>query len=193
MAVSLRALSFVFALTAPQDGDPPADSVELRFEPAVADRPMPLTGLSDALASAFSGPRREKLVARALFRDGERQVAIWRAQAERFTTENRGADATAFENSSTLLSIDDDGDGVLTERESWFANLPLRIGDRMWEIEELAADGTRIRLRPSKAPLAGLLLGRRVPEFSFRTAEGQTFDHASLAGRPFVLDLWSIT
>ena len=172
--------------------DSPA-RVELRLEPATADRPAPFTGMSDLLATIARGPRREKLVRRATFRDGTRDVSIWLPAAERYTTANLGADSTAFENQSTLLSIDDDGDGVLTERESWHANLPLRIGDSMWDIVELAPDGERMVLERSKVPLSGIVIGRRVPEFEFRTAEGQVFSHASLEGKPFVLDLWSIT
>lgn len=167
--------------------------VELRFELSTADRPAPFTGMSDLLATIARGPRREKLVRRAQFQDGSRTVALWLPAAESYTTANVGADSTAFENKSTLLSIDDDGDGVLTERESWHANLPLRIGDAMWEIVELAPDGTRLVLERSKGPLSGIVIGRRVPEFELKTAEGQVFSHASLEGKPFVLDLWSIT
>ncbi len=172
---------------------PPQDEVELRFSDCDAQRPALLTGVGDLVEIMLRGPPVDPLVLRATMKVEEREVAIYLPKAPLYSRENRGSDSTGMENSSTLLSIDDDGDGVLTERESWHANLPLRIGDTMFDVVELAADGRRMVVRRSTEPLSGIVVGRRVPPFELRTASGQTFSDASLAGKPFVLDLWSVT
>lgn len=196
----VRALLSGWIATQAVGGAPPSPApepaIELAFEPCAADRPAAFTGVGDLVALLAAGPRRERLVRKATLHDAGRDVTLYLpelAAGAAYRRENRGDDSTALENQSTLLSIDDDGDGVLTEREGWHASLPLRIGDAMFDVVDLAADGSRMRLARSAAPLSGIVLGRRVPEFEFKTADGQAFSNASLAGKPFVLDLWSIT
>jgi hypothetical protein len=60
-------------------------------------------------------------------------------------------------------------------------------------VAEVAADGSRIVLKPSKSSLRGVIVGRTCPPFSFRTADGREVNRASLAGKPFLLDIWSVT
>jgi hypothetical protein len=63
----------------------------------------------------------------------------------------------------------------------------------MFEVSHLAADGSRIVLKPSKAPLRGVIVGRVCPPFSFKTADGKKVSRDSLAGKAFLLDIWSLT
>ena len=97
------------------------------------------------------------------------------------------------DNTSTLISVDQNGDGRLTENDGWFANLPLRLGDKMFDVAEIAGDGSRIVLKPSNSSLRGVVVGRTCPPFSFKTADGEEINRESLAGKPFLLDIWSIT
>jgi hypothetical protein len=63
----------------------------------------------------------------------------------------------------------------------------------MFDVAEIAADGSRLVLKPSKSPLRGVIVGRRCPPFSFKTADGQAVSFESFAGKAFILDIWSIT
>jgi len=73
------------------------------------------------------------------------------------------------------------------------SNLPLRLGDKMFDVAEIAGDGSRIVLKPSNSSLRGVVVGRTCPPFSFKTADGEEINRESLAGKPFLLDIWSIT
>ena len=73
------------------------------------------------------------------------------------------------------------------------ANLPIRLGDKMFDVAEIAADGSRITLKASKAPLSGVILGRKCPPFSFKTADGKIVSDETLSGKAVLLDIWSIT
>jgi hypothetical protein len=118
---------------------------------------------------------------------------LYLPKAKSYTTKNSKPSDWGYENTSTAISIDQTGNGKLTEADSWFANLPLRLGDRMFDVAEIAADGSRVVLKPSKAPLSGIIVGRRCPEFSFKTADGKSISREGLAGKAFLLDVWSVT
>jgi hypothetical protein len=168
---------------------PPA-SITVQMEPCKASRPASITSLLAALAG---GARSEELIKRGTLEvDGEK-CTLYLPKAKAYSTKNTKKDDGEFENTSTLLSVDQKGTGKLTRHDGWFANLPLRLGDKMFEIAEIATDGSRIVLRPSKAPLRGLIVGRKCPPFSFKTADGKEYNLDRLAGKPFLLDIWSIT
>jgi hypothetical protein len=38
-----------------------------------------------------------------------------------------------------------------------------------------------------------VIVGRTCPPFSFKTADGKEVNHEGLAGKAFLLDIWSIT
>jgi hypothetical protein len=124
--------------------------------------------------------------------DGTRWT-IWLADAKSYPLVNRGmSDADLF-NDAARLSIDTDGDGRFDDVENWCANLPVRIGDTMFDVKAIAEDGASITLERSKSPLRGIVVGRRVPPFELTTEGGAKFSDASLAGKPYLLDLWSVT
>jgi hypothetical protein len=136
----------------------------------------------------------EKLVKRGSVTMAGKKYTLYLPAAKTYSLKNSpGKRDHIFENTSTRLAVDQNGDGKLTETDSWFANLPIRLGDKMFDVTEIAADGSRIVLKPSRSPLSGVVIGRTCPPFSFKTADGKTISRDSLAGKAFLLDIWSIT
>jgi hypothetical protein len=140
-----------------------------------------------------AGPPREELVKRGTVTLDGKNYTLYLPKAKAYSIKNSKPKDGDFENTSTLISVDPNGDGRLTAAEGWFANLPVRLGDSMFDVTEIAADGSRIVLKPSKAPLRGVIVGRSCPPFSFKTADGKEVSRDRLAGKPFLLDIWSIT
>jgi hypothetical protein len=158
-----------------------------------ASRPGKITNAADALRMLIAGPPRDELVKRGTVRVDRQKYTLYLAKAKSYSTTNTGPSDCDFDNTSTLISVDQNGDGRLTGDDGWFANLPLRLGDKMFDVAEIAADGSRIVLKPSKSPLRGVIVGRTSPPFSFKTADGKEVNRDSLAGKAFLLDIWSIT
>lgn len=93
--------------------------------------------------------------------------------------------------SSTYLSVDQNHDGKLDFWESYYAELPLRIGDTMFKVTSIAKDGSRISLRRSKVPLRGAVIGRTAPDFAFKTLDGKTVNRETFRGATLIIDSWS--
>jgi hypothetical protein len=167
--------------------------ITIAMEDCKASRPGKISGTTSLLSLLFSGPPKDKLVKRGTVPVDGQTYTLYLPRAESYSTTNTEEGDSDFENTSTLLSIDHNGDGKLTEDEGWFANLPLRLGDKMFDVAEIAADGSRIVLKPSQSPLRGVILGRTCPPFSFETADGGEVSRETLAGRAFILDIWSFT
>jgi hypothetical protein len=173
--------------------DQGAAPLTVRMEDCKATRPGKITNDTGIFGLLFSGPPKDELTKRGVVEvDGQKYV-FYLPKAKAYTVKNNGKKDHDFENTSTLLSIDQKGDGKLIDADGWFANLPVRLGDRMFDVAEIAADGSRIVLKPSKAPLRGAIVGRACPPFSFPTADGKTISRDGFAGKPFLLDIWSIT
>ena len=170
-----------------------AAAITVVMEDCKATRPGKLTSAGSALRMLFAGPPRDELVKRGTVQVDRQKYTLYLARAKSYSTKNTGPSDCDFDNTSTLISVDQNGDGRLTENDGWFANLPLRLGDRMFDVAELAADGSRIVLKPSKASLRGVIVGRTCPPFSFKTADGKEVSRDGLAGKPFLLDIWSVT
>jgi hypothetical protein len=163
------------------------------MEDCKADRPGRITTDTSLLRLLFAGPPKEELVKRGTVEVDGQKYTLYLPKVRSYSTVNTKQGDKAFENTSTLISVDHNGDGRLTDEEGWFANWPLRLGDKMFDVTEIAADGSRIVLKPSKSPLRGVIVGRTCPPFAFRTADGREVSRESLAGKPFLLDIWSIT
>jgi hypothetical protein len=170
-----------------------AAAITVVMEDCKATRPGTITSETSMLRLLFAGPPREELVKRGTVEVGRKKYTLYLPKAKSYSTKNTKPKDSAFENTSTLISVDQDGAGRLTDTEGWFANLPVRLGDQMFDVAEIAADGSRIVLKPSKAPLRGVIVGRTCPPFSFKTADGKEVSRDRLAGKPFLLDIWSIT
>jgi len=162
------------------------------MEECKAERPGKITSDTGILRMLFAGPPKEELVKRGTVEVDGQKYNLYLPKAKSYSTTNSKAD-DPIENTSTLISVDHNGDGRLTDDEGWFADLPLRLGDKMFDITEIAADGSQLVLQPSKSPLRGAIVGRICPPFSFKTADGQEVSRESLAGKPLILDIWSIT
>jgi hypothetical protein len=140
-----------------------------------------------------AGPPQDELAKRGTVRVDRQKYTLYIPKAKSYSTKNTGPSDCDFDNTSTLISVDQHGDGRLTENDGWFANLPLRLGDKMFDVAGIAADGGRIVLKPLKASLRGVIVGRICPPFAFQTSDGKEVSRESLAGKPFLLDIWSIT
>lgn len=92
---------------------------------------------------------------------------------------------------STYLAVDQDHDGKIGPLESYFADSPLRLGDTMFDIVDLAADGSSLTIRRSERPLTGAVLGRKAAAFEWTTADGRKVTRDGLAGRVVVIDCWA--
>ena len=168
-------------------------AITVVMEDCKASRPGKITNPVSALRMLIAGPPEHGLVKRGTVQVGRQKYTLYLAKAKSYSTTNTGPSDCDFDNTSTLISVDQNGDGRLTGNDGWFANLPLRLGDKMFDVAEIATDGSRIVLKQSKSSQRGLIVGRTCPPFSFKTADGKEVARESLAGKPFLLDIWSIT
>jgi len=118
---------------------------------------------------------------------------IYLPRAGSYSLKNTANDDGDLYNTSTLISIDSNHDGRLTDDEGWFANLPIRIGDKMFEATQIAPNGKTVELKPSAKPLSGIVVGRNVPPFAYKTRDGQTVTQDTYKGKAVLLDVWSVT
>lgn len=92
---------------------------------------------------------------------------------------------------STWLSVDQNHDGKIDVDESYFAELPLRIGDAMFDVVDIAADGSTISLRRREGPPTGAVLGRKAAAFEWTATDGRKLTNASYENRVLVIDCWA--
>ena len=170
-----------------------AAAITVVMEDCKASRTGKITSHTGIVRLLLAGPPQEELVKRGTVEVDDHKYTLYLPRAESYSTKNTKPSDSDFENTSTLISVAQNSDGYVTDADGWFANLPLRLGDKMLDVVEIAADGSRIVLKPSKAPLRGAIVGRVCPPFSFKTADGKEVTRDSLAGRPFLLDIWSVT
>ena len=170
-----------------------AAALTVVMEDCEAARPEKITSAASALHMLIAGPPKDDLVKRGTAQVHRQKYTLYLPKAKSYSTKNAGRSDCDVDNTSTLISVDQNGDGRLTENDGWFANLPVRLGDTMFDVAEIAADGSRIVLKPSTSSLRGVIVGRICPPFSFKTADGKKVSRESLAGKPFLLDIWSIT
>ena len=107
-------------------------------------------------------------------------------------TRQRGLDNFLFTN-ATPVWFDQNGDGKLSFNEAWVSNHPIRFGNQMLEVISISPDGTTLTMRESKAPLGGLVLGERAPEFRLVDQNGGVHTLERYRGKYLILDLWSTT
>jgi hypothetical protein len=187
----------------PGNGRPSNDqttSIVLKMEDSKASRRGKLQLTDEELKDPeklrvrlAEGWPKEELIKRGVLEADGHKYYLYLPKAEAYSIKNTNSSDADSENTSTLISVDQKGDGRITDADGWFANLPLRLGDKMYDVTEIAADASRIVLKPSKSPLRGVIVGRTCPPFSFKTADGKVVSHESLAKKPFILDIWSIT
>jgi hypothetical protein len=174
---------------ASESGPSGPERITVPMEACQATRPGAVKSLFEALA----GAAKENLVKQGVVEVDGRKYTLYLPKAKAYSVRNTEKKDHIFANTSTRLAVDQKGDGKLTEADNWFANLPVRLGDRMYDVVEIAADGSRLVLKASKSPLCGVIVGRSCPPFSIKTADGKTISRDSLAGNTFLLDIWSVT
>ena len=118
---------------------------------------------------------------------------IYLPKAPAYSIKNTAKDDGDLYNTSTLISIDSNHDGRLTADEGWFANLPVRIGDRMFDVIRIAPNGRSIILKSSAKPLSGVIVGRRMPPFAYKTRDGKAITENTFKGKALLIDVWSVT
>jgi len=189
------AIGLIGGTSAKFDPPKPAASVliTITMENCQAKRPGTLRNDTSALKMIFSGIAKEELVKRGAVEIDGRKYKFYLPKANAYPIRNDHKSDSSLDNSSTLISVDQGGSGELTKEDGWFANLPIRLGDKMYDVVEIGADGARIVLKPSSSPLRGVIVGRRCPPFSFKTNDGKQITLESLSGKAVILDIWSIT
>jgi hypothetical protein len=171
-----------------QPADTAADTITVTLTDTTVTRTGTATGI---LATIFSGGN-EKLNQGELTVDGE-TFALYLPRGKTCTIKNTGKNDSVFENKSTAITVAPKDEKKLTPAQNWFANLPLRVGDKMFTVVDLAADGSKIVLNPSNEPLRGVIVGRRCPDFAFETSDGKKVSRDGYKGKAFLLDIWSVT
>jgi hypothetical protein len=98
-----------------------------------------------------------------------------------------------FDNTSTAFSVDADNDSDLQRTELWYSSLPIRMGNKMFDVKKIDPGGTWVLLAQSAAPLAGLVVGKPCPDFKLVMNDGKTITPADYKDRVLLLDVWSFT
>jgi hypothetical protein len=168
--------------------------VTIRMENCRASRPGDIKIVVDKAGRANIIPAREEALVKrgSVAVDGE-TFAIYLPKAASYPIRNTGGDDTGFSNTSTLLAIDNNLDGKITQDENRYANLPLRIGDRSFRLKSIARDGSSLVLLPLEGPVQGLAVGRSCPPFSYQALDGRMVKNEDYKGRAFLIDVWSTT
>jgi len=169
-------------------------TITVAMEDCKASRPGRISKGTTLFSLLFSGgPKDQNLAKKGSVPVDGRTYWLYLPKASSYTVKNTGARDDQLENTSTLISIDFNGDGKLEDSEGWYANMPIRLGDQMFEVKEISKTGDRIVLAPSSAPLRGVIEGFRCPPFELSTDKGEHVTRDQLAGKAFLLDVWSVT
>ncbi len=168
------------------------------MEDCQATRQLPglLSFIGGGGAKGAKGAKRKaagkQLPKRGKIKVDEETYYIYLPQTQLYNVTNTAA-ANAVGDTSTLISIDHNQDGKLTGTECSSTSMPIRIGDRMFQVTAIAADGSSMELRESASPLRGVLVGRKCPEFSYTDPNGKKFTRDDFKGSALLIDIWSIT
>jgi len=178
--------------------DIPEATVTIKMEDCKATRrgrldPEDLKDTAKLLEKLKGGWPKDELIKRGVIEVDASKYYLYLPKAKSYSVKNSAASDHSFENTSTVISINQGGSNQLREEDGWPANLPIRLGDKMFDVADLAADGSTLTLKPSSSPLRGVIAGRSCPPFSFKTMEGKTITLEGLSGRIVVLDFWSVT
>lgn len=120
-------------------------------------------------------------------------VSLYLAEQVEYSLVNTGHGETNFDNTSTYISIDHNGDGQIVDYESVASNLPIRLFDSMFLVTEISKSKQTITLQQIDIPLAGAVLNRRCPDFQYETVDGQIISNESIRGTTTILDIWAVT
>ncbi len=165
----------------------------IEMAPCKAERRGRLTSGTSLLRMVFAGTPMDQLVHKGeLVLDG-RTHTFYLPKVKSYTVKNTGDTDNHHDNTSTLISIDANGDGELSGDEGWFASMSIRLDDAMFQITSIADDGGQIELKRSDAPWRGRIVGRKCPPFAFKTSGGRKVRLEDYRGKALLLDVWSVT
>jgi len=179
--------------TAPAAQTSSDETFIIKTSPCKARRDGRFTGVGSLLGELFSGPSVDKLVHKGKLVLDDRTHTFYLPKAKAYSVKNTGKPDDLLGNTSTLVSIDANGDGKLADEEGWYASGPIRLDDAMFEITTIADDGGQIELKRSDVALRGLIVGRKCPPFSFKTTAGRKVNLDSYRGKALLLNVWSVT
>ena len=195
-AIATLIVKLTWVLTS---GDIPAED-KTKIKPIVISmsdctlvRPGRANDETSTLSIIFSGPPKDKMKKKGVLEVDGQKFNIYLPESKVYRVANPSKTEDAFSNKSTLISIDGNNDGKLTDDESWFASLPIRVGDQMFEVLEIAKDGSSMSVQRSAAKLQGASIGRKCPDFTFETMDGQKTELKDFSGKVLILDIWSVT
>ncbi len=193
LAVTSTALSLVLPTALYGEQGVQNKPIVLKMQPSGIEREGRFTIETDAKGNAKIVPAKKKKLLKADVGVDGVNYSVYLSSEPPYSLVNMGSDDTYFENKSTPLYVDSNRDGKLGDDEEWYANMPVRIGDKMFEVKRIAKNGSEIELLPSQQPLRGLIAGRKCPPFRFLAQNGKVVSLESLKGKPFLLDVWSTT
>jgi hypothetical protein len=175
----------------PPEKPSPVITIPMKDCPAAepGKKPKQISGIQ--LATSTFG--KEEMAKQGQLTLAGRDYAVYLPRAKSYSLKNTAGTAVRLLNTSSVICIDQNGDGRLTPDEAWNANQPIRVADQMLDVVDLAADGSKIVLRASRAPLGGVVIGRKCPPFSLTTADGKPVTPDTFAGKALLLDIWSVT
>ncbi len=172
-----------------------SEPVTIKMKPVASEvsGEKPIQGLSGLLGRLFLGNRSQPMQWQGSLSIDGKLHTFFLPEAKTYSTDNPSKQSWQQENKSSQICIDANADGNITIDERWFSNLPVRFGNRMFDVTRLARDGSQLTLAPSKAPLSGLVLGKKCPPFSFLDEDKKTRSLDQYRGKILLVDVWSIT
>ena len=63
----------------------------------------------------------------------------------------------------------------------------------MLDVVSIASDGSQIKLRRSRKPLRGAVVGWKCPPFSYKAESGKRITQSSFRRKVVLIDIWSVT
>lgn len=120
-------------------------------------------------------------------------IHIYLPKARKYSLENTGSDGTIVSNTSTYVSVDQNGDGTLAEWEAAATNRPIRIRDSMYRITDIDPKNSTLTLQQLDMHLRGSLVGFRCPDFEFTAIDGTKVSNRSILGKTTILDVWAVS
>jgi len=174
----------------PVDKRPPAITITMNDCSAEPGKTIKEIGRIQLVLSTFG---KKEMAKQGQLSVAGQNYAVYLPKAKTYSLKNTAGTQLRLMNTSSVILIDQNDDGRLTPDESWSANQPIRVGDQMFEVVDIATDGSKIVLQASRVPMGGIVMGRKCPPFSFKTADGQSITQDTFAGKAFLLDIWSVT
>ena len=171
---------------------PIGEPISIELEKCKKTRSKVVLSLMSLLFS--TGRQVEKLVLKGTHKFPEGQKLEFFLPSERkYRIENSGENNTRVFNNSTYFSIDRDGDGEISKPESYPANMPFRIANKMFKVVEMDREKKIFKIQQIDHPMFGSVIGQPVAPFEYTTVDGKTVSNKSILGKVTILDIWAVT